>query len=204
MAFTTLAKVKLILGIPTAVTDKDDLINDLIDEAHQVILEDLGLTAAAETSYTMTFDIMLSGVKDIGLPYWPVSSITSVTTGVQGGGTGSVLNATDYYVTDVGHLRLSSASAFFPTGRQNVRVVWVAGFPTDGKDFKSLAMAERLFVVKLFNEGAKQGLGGEKIGRYSYTRAKGGDAEALYPAMAARIIDRYRNVFASDPHEQPS
>ena len=204
MAFTTRDKVKAILGIPAAVTDKDSLIDDLIDEAHAIICEDIGVTAAAETSYTMSFDIMQTGVKTIALPHWPVSSITSVTTGVQGGGTGTVLNASDYYVTTVGHLRLQGASAFYPTGRQNVRVVWVAGFATDSKDFKSLALAERLFVVYLYNTGGRQGLGSEKIGRYSYKKDTGAGSEGTYPPMAERIISRYRTVFVSDPHEQPS
>lgn len=213
MPFNTRAEIKTFLGIPSAITTHDDLLDDLLDEVHGAILADVGggLSAAwATTSYSQAFDIREAGRGAIRLPKWPVSSVEYVYTGTNGGASGSLVSSSAYYCTPEGVLRLQdslpasgtvSRAAYWPVGMQNVTVYWKAGFAEDGRDWRSLKLAEKLTIAELYNVGPTTGKGGEKIGSYSYTRAsasdRGGD---FYPTAAARIIARYRSIIPSaDP-----
>lgn len=191
------------LRIPAAVTEHDDLIDDLMAVVHGLILADIGgglTNKASTTSYTQAFDVMRTGMNEIRLPKWPVASITSVTTGTQGGASGTVMDSDSYYVTETGNLRLEGSKAYFPVGRQNVTVVWTAGIVASSQDELSLTLAERLTIAELFNTSPGLGKKSERIGGYAYTLAGRADrGESVYPIIAARIIDRYRSAFAFDP-----
>lgn len=201
MAFTTKAKVKRALRIPDAVTDYDTLIDELIANVHDTILADIGggLSAAGLTSYTAYFDIERAGLREIRLPKWPVGTITTVHTGTNGGATGTLLVSTDYYATPQGTLRLTGVTDYWPVGKQNVKVVWTAGISSGSKDESSLELAEKLTVCELYRTIAAQGISGERIGSYSYTRQGATDrGQSVYPPVAERIISRYRSLFPYD------
>lgn len=212
MPFTTREAVKRALRIPTTLTDHDAFIDELITGVHGIILADIGggLSAAEPTAYTSYFDIERSGMAGLRLPKWPVTAITTVKTGTANGATGTTLVSTDYYVTETGTLRLQADGAvsplrgsgsYWPVGRQNVYVAWTAGITQGSEDAQSLELAEKLTVCHQFNTMGSSGRGSERIGNYSYTAesgAGGAAAGSVYPAMADRIISRYRSVFAQD------
>lgn len=214
MPFNTRDEIKTFLGIPLAVTSKDDFIDDLLEEVHSSILTDVGgglVAPWATTSYTQAFDIREAGRTELRLPKWPVNVTAGLTvyTGTSGGAAGALVESSAYYVTPEGHLRLQdsipasgqvSRAAYWPVGMQNVTVEYMAGYEEDGRDWRSLKLAEKLTIAELFNTGPSIGRGGEKIGSYSYTRASPASrGEDFYPTTAARIVNRYRSIFPFDP-----
>ena len=178
------------------------MIDSLLSEVHNVILSDIGggLEQATLSSYTEKFDVTSERFSGIRLPKWPVGAVTSVKTGTNRGGAGSSVDADDYYVTSEGTLRLQAGAAYWPTGAQNVEVTWTAGFATTtSKEYLSLAFAEKLTVCEMFNNVGSAGKKSERIGSYSYSKEGSSDRGAgVYPAIAERIISRYRDVFPSD------
>lgn len=208
MAFTTLAEVKRALRIPSAITDHDDLLTELIEGVGSTILADIGggLTSALLTTYTQTYDVNRDGMRELKLPKFPLGAVSEVRYGVQGGDAGTALSTYSYYATPEGIVRLVEGAGdptlnYWPVGRQNVRVTFTAGFAnTTTKDYKSLALAEKLTVCEMFNTIGGAGRKSEKIGNYSYTNGGASDrGDDLYPTVAAAIINKYRAYTPFDP-----
>ena len=182
MSFTTRQRVKQLLNIPATLTDADGLVDVLVDVSNNFVLEQIGLTSPDSTSYNETLDVDWDYTTDLMLTHTPVISITSVTMG------GTVLDSGDYYVSQVGSLRLKNSEQYFSFGRQIVTVVYNAGFSTIPEQLKHAAT---LICVSMYNKNPKAGFMSERTGSYSYMA----DRHTI-PPIARSILDRYRRVFA--------
>lgn len=182
MAFTTRELVKLMLKIPVAITEHDDLIDDLAESANEIVLVRIHLAGMTTQSYTDVIDVEESGCSHILLNRRPVRSITSVSDD------GTALAASDYYWKDFGSVKLANSGATFSMGPQKVSVVYTAGFDSRPPD---LSRAATLIAATGFNAGPNAGLKSVKIGSYSI-----GIADEAYPAEVERILAGYRPAFA--------
>lgn len=201
MALTTLVKVKRMLRIPTAVTDYDDLINDLIEGVDAVMLGDVGggLAAWASTSYVKYYDVQRLGLAGLLLVPWPVLGITELKTGTNGGADGSAVADADFSWNRTGLVRLTGAGVYWPFGEEQVKVTFNAGIESGSKDELALTLAQTITVVDVYKNSAGSGLRSEKIGNYSYvreTREERGDQ--FYPSLAASIMSRFQQAFVRD------
>ena len=147
----------------------------------------INLTAQADTVYTENYDIpMAYTIDELKLIRGGVVSVTEVRTGMSGGGSGSVLAATSYYLDADNAMIKRTDYCYFDIGRQEVQVQYTAGFSTVPEDLQAAAN----LAVIYFMEGApKTGLKSEKIGRYSYTRSENADdlVAGLPPHVAAMV-----------------
>lgn len=182
---TTTVKVKRALGIPSAVTIHDELIDTLVEVADQDVLGFVGMAAVTATSTTESYDITNEYTTEVVLRNFPVSSVSSV---VVGGGT---LATTSYYLdSNTGVVRLQDNAGFFPPGSQEVEVSYSYGFSTIPAD---LSFAATIIATAHFNRVRHSGLVGEGMGAYRYTMDP-----VAFPKSAAVILSRYRRIFPRD------
>jgi len=187
--FSTLARCKSLLSIPTAVTTHDMLLTTLLSVSDQMILDEIDLTGTSVTTYSEKFDIDRAGTKDLQVNRTPLVSVTALTVSE------ALQAATTYYSTAYGQVRLTQDDGFFPVGRQVVEVCYTAGFATVPQD---LHHAGTLIVASLFNSGPHVGFQRESVGSYSYAIGKAGAGNSL-PTIAQRILSKYKRVFVKHP-----
>ena len=179
---TTQAKVKSVLGIPTAVTEHDGLIDILIDVVDNEVLGYVGMSTLTQQTITEYHDILDNTENEVRLRNFPVSSVTEVEDD------GSAVAATKYYLdTDVGYVRHNTVGSYFTTGFQKVKVTYVAGFSSIPSD---LSYAATVLAAAHFNSGRHAGMLYEQVATYRYRRREG------MPEEAIRILAKYRRVFA--------
>lgn len=129
-ALTTKAKVKEYLGIDTAVTTNDALIETMINQVTDFIEGYCGGRRFKSTSYTEDYDTK-STKRKIFLNQLPVSALTSVK---YRGGTPSTPVYTDYSAdgyllySDEGYIEFFSYLFDMPKG---LRIVYTAGYLID-------------------------------------------------------------------------
>lgn len=189
--FASSTAVKRMLGIPSAVTTHDDAITDLLDAVDQIILDEINLTGTpygAGTSYTDKLDVTSSGQSMINTTRCPVISITSLK--VSGN---AYVEGTDYKIDkSIGMITLMPWGSYFPIGREVVEIVYTAGFasgvPAD------LVYAGNLIACSMFNQQSHVGFVSEKAGSYTYSLGKG--TGSTIPALASRILNKHRRLFA--------
>ena len=187
--FSTRARAKGMLGIPAGITMHDEVIDTYLDVADQVVLDELGLTSAAVTTYSEKFDIGRGGQKDIALTYRPLVSVTALTDN------GQLVASSGYYTTKDGQVRLSNMDSFFTVGRQTVEITYTSGWSSIPSD---LSHAATTIVASFFNSSSHLGLAREQIGQYGYGLAGQGEGIGI-PRIANRILGKYRRVFVKEP-----
>ena len=96
-------------------------------------------------------------------------------------------------------MQLQGLGACLPYGQQNVSATWTAGFVAGSRDYLALTLAQRLTVVELYRQVRGTGMKSEKIGNYAYVRESREErGDDFYPAIAARIMARFRSVLPRD------
>ena len=196
--FATLNNVKAMLGVScTGTTRYDDAINLILGAVDEIILDELGLTTAGLTLYHDYIDVNYVGQTEIALQHRPVSSVVGLTIGGESlqastpsssseGSTGSYV-----LVKDLGVIKLDPLYYALPSGRAIVECSYYAGFDSVPNE---LTYAGNLIAVSLFNQQSHVGFVSERTSGYSYNL---GNAQGSYiPAMAMRILNKHRRLFA--------
>lgn len=185
--FASTTNMKLMLGIPSAITDHDTVLATIADAVDSIVLGELGLTTASVTSYTEKINIENSVQNEFAVTYVPLVSITSLTVN-------SVLqsDSTGYEFTEWGAVRMLPVYNFLPTGRNVVEITYTAGFSSVPNDLK---YAGSLIGCSMFNQQSHVGMKSEKVGEYQYTLGGNGTGSSI-PALATRILGKYRRIFA--------
>ena len=185
--FASSVAIKRMLGIPSTVTTHDDAISDLLDAVDQIVLDELNLDAAASTTYTDKLDVSDSGQTMINTTKRPVLSVTALTVG----GT-AYTEGTNYKIDkSLGMVTLMPMGNFLPVGRESVEITYTAGFSSVPAD---LIYAGNLIACSMFNQLSHVGFASEKAGDYTYSLGKG--AGSTIPALANRILNKHRRIFA--------
>ena len=184
--FASTTTMKLLLNIPSAVTDHDSVLDIIADAVDGIVLGELGLTTGLTQEYTEKIDID-SPQNEFALTYRPVQSITALTIN-------SILQqeTVNYYFTEHGAVRLIPIWSMLPTGREVVDVTYVAGFTSIPND---LLYAGNLIGVQMFNQQSHVGLDSEKLGGYQYKMADTGSGSS-FPNLARMILAKHRRLFA--------
>lgn len=184
--FATSTAIKRMLGIPSSVSTHDDAISDLLDVANQMVLDELNLTAGVTTVYHDYMDVDSNGQTSINTTRRPVLEVVALTIG------GTKYASTEYKIDlPTGMIKLKPIYAFLPTGRDKVIITYKAGFATIPSD---LIYAGNLIACSLFNQQAHVGFASERAGSYSYNL--GNPTGSTIPAIANRILNKHRRVFA--------
>ena len=197
MSFASLVSVRAMLGISggtcAGTTRYDDAINVILPAVDQIVLDELGYpTTSALTTYTDYIDVNAEGQTEIATRYRPVSSVVGLTIGGQAV-TESTVSVQGGFVLnkDLGIIKLDPMYSLVPSGRAVVEVTYVAGFSSVPSD---ITYAANLIAVSLFNQQSHLGFVSEKTSGYSYNIGK---AEGSFvPAMARRILNKHRRIFA--------
>lgn len=188
--FASSTSIKRMLGIPSAVTTHDDAIAELLDPVDQIILDELNLTGTpygAGTAYTDKLDITSTGQNMINTTRRPIISVAAVTVA----GT-AYTEGTNYKIDmSLGMITLMPSGSYFPVGTEQVIITYNAGFPSVPAD---LIYAGNLIACSMFNQQSHVGFVSEKAGSYTYSLGKG--AGSTIPALANRILNKHRRIFA--------
>ena len=185
--FASSISIKRMLGIPSAVTTHDDAIGDLLDAVDQIVLDELNLTAATSTTYTDKLDVTSSGQRMINTTKRPVLSVAALTIA----GTAFV-EGTDYKIDNsIGMITLMPMGNVLPVGTEKVVITYTAGFSSVPAD---LVYAGNLIGCSMFNQQSHVGFVSEKAGSYTYSLGKG--VGSTIPALANRILNKHRRIFA--------
>ena len=185
--FASTSTMKLLLNIPSAVTDHDTVLGIIEGAVDEIILGELGLSAGTTQTYSEKIDIEDATQNEFSVNYRPLVSITALTISST-----FQTEGTNYYYTDYGVVRMIPNWYMLPTGRQVIDITYVAGFTTIPEDLK---YAANLIGAQMFNRQSHLGFESEKLGGYSYKMAKEGNGQA-FPNMAKMILNKHRRLFA--------
>ncbi len=195
--FASLATVRAMLGISggtcSGTTRYDDAINVILPAVDQIVLDELGFpSTSALTTYTDYIDINAEGQTEVALKYRPVSSVVGLTIGGEAVEQSTAAEQKGYVLNkDLGVIKLDPLYSVIPSGRAVVQCTYVAGFSSIPAD---ISYAASLIAVSLFNQQSHLGFVSEKTAGYSYNT---GNAEGSFvPAMARRILNKHRRLFA--------
>tara|TARA_Y100000114_G_scaffold85168_1_gene78692 strand:+ start:5283 stop:5906 length:624 start_codon:yes stop_codon:yes gene_type:complete len=195
--FAQLTTIKAMLGISggtcAGTTRYDDAITILLDVVDQIILDELDLTSATTTTYTDFIDIDFVGQTEVALRHRPVVSIVGLTINGEAisASTPTTNNGTYVLNKDLGVIKMDPLYYVIPSGRAIVQCTYTAGFDSVPSD---LVYAGNLIAVSLFNQQSHVGFQSERTNGYSYNL---GSAEGSFvPAMARRILNKHRRLFA--------
>lgn len=181
---TTRASVKELLGIQSAVTAYDAVLDTLV-AAVDGIVEDYCGRRFADTTYTDYFDGQLNQ-RRLLLPNYPIISVTSVHDDTDRTFGSDTLVSADDYTFKTGED--SDGIIYFHAttlgrGMKNIKVVYRAGYATIPKP---LARAADLIVASIYNRRKGAGRTSESLGNFSYSAGPDVWGDAL-PLLA-----RYR------------
>ena len=185
--FASTSTMKLLLNIPSAVSDHDAVLAIIEDAVDDLILGELGLSAGTTQSYTEKIDIENATQNEFALTYRPVVSISALTIN-------TIFQAenVDYYFKDYGVVRMLPSWYMLPTGREVIEVTYVAGFETIPNDLK---YAANLIGAQMFNRQSHVGFDSEKLGGYSYKLASPKNGQS-FPDLAKMILNKHRRLFS--------
>jgi len=174
----TRGQVKRALGIPTAVTQWDGLIDQLVGAVPDEFADMAGLPNLSQTAYTETFDVPDPGTRELGLKAWPIVTVTAVTND------GSLVADADWYTDDeIGYLYLKGAGNYFTTGHQKVEVGYTAGLTFTDRIYVRLQRGAIAQCCAEFNRLRKLGFRSGSLGRAKFVLAE----DHLTPEAAAAI-----------------
>lgn len=192
--FTTAARVKAHLGIPSGVTTHDTRVGYAVDAVDPLLLPLLGLNAitgsVTQQWYTDRIDVPGPAEDAVPLSRLPVvsGSVAAVTDD------GGLVAATDYYVdNEAGEVRLTGAGSYFTQGRQKVVVTYQAGYASVPGDLQLCGDAIGAWA---FNQLPRAGFESEKAGDYSVdvVPAAASMAETDLPPIVRRLLANYRRA----------
>ena len=173
------------LGINSVITTYDDAIDDLLEVADDIILDDLGITTIGVTTYSESYSFDYSQ-ETLSLRNTPVVSVVALTMADS-----LLVEEDDFYLdTDTGFIELKDKT--FDLGIKTVEITYRAGFDPIPSQ---LEYASNLVAVYLFNQQSHVGFAKENAGNYSYELKKD-DSGYHIPPTASRILNKYRNLFA--------
>ena len=179
--FTSTTRLKTILGIPSAVTQHDTRLTNIVAAVDRQILDLCGMAAITQQTYTEILDVDSPREDMIALSYRPIVSVSALTND------DSLVATDDYYIKSrSGYVMLKDG--WFTEGRQKVQITYVAGESSVPGD---LLLAGDELGVAMFNAAPHAGFDSEKTGDYSYTLAPG-----AVPPGVVRATAGYRRLFA--------
>ena len=183
--FTSQAKVKRALGIPSAVTTHDTYIDDLLLVADRQIISYTGMAGLTSATVSEYYDFASDSETSFTLQNFPVSAVNWIKAD------GSTLSTDAYYVeANTGTVRLKNLGAFFPEGRQTVQVQYTHGYATVPAD---LEYAATIICCTHFNRSRHSGFSSEAMGSYRYSA----DLEGI-PGSAIALLSRYIRIFPKE------
>ncbi len=197
MSFASLNTVRAMLGISgggcTGTTRYDDAINVILPAVDQIVMDELGFpSTSALTTYTDYIDVSAEGQTEISTRYRPISSVVGLTIGGQSVTASTATTQGGYVLNkDLGIVKLDPMYSVIPSGRAVVEITYIAGFDTVPSD---ITYAANLIAVSLFNQQSHVGFVSEKTSGYSYNLGKADGS--FIPAMARRILNKHRRLFA--------
>lgn len=182
MAITTLSNVKTYMRISVSTFDTN--LTALVSQVDKLIKTYLGRNIEAQTGIVEYHDG--DGTDEIHLNEWPSITITSVHDDVERNfNSDTLIASTDYFVDDPsGILILFNEESHFQSGKQNVKVVYNAGYATVPVD---LVLAANKLVAHFFNKQGADGHIQETIGSYSTSYDK-----KTIPDDVREILNSYR------------
>ena len=184
MPQATRDKIKRMLGINSSVTTYDATIDDLIDVADKIVLDDLGLSTFGITTYNEDYSFDFE-VSELGLTYAPVVSVVALTMS-----SNLLTQGTDYIVDErLGYIQLKRKT--FDIGVNKVSIEYTAGHDPVPSD---IVYASNLIAVSLFNQQSHAGFKSERAGDYTYQMDSG--IGSYIPAIASRILNKYRRLYS--------
>lgn len=202
---TTLAALKVYLGIASDVTTEDDRLNALLSATEQSIEKWLGrkMLSTARTEYFSG-----SGRSLLILGQRPVTAVSTVRVDQNGyGGHGSDAFAADtewelgvdffprsLAADESNPGMLEAIGGVWPEGQQNIKVTYTAGYSTIPDDFQNALHVICGEAYAMIAKGGK--VTSETLGQYSYSLLVGsalaGDDSQL--ATARLKLAAYRQV----------
>ncbi len=202
---TTVADLKVFLGIAAEETSEDDRLNAMLCGVEQFVAKYLGRTLPS-ASYTHYFDG--HGRRELFLNQRPVTAVSSVKidpTGYGGHGTdafdsdSAIALGEDWIPerSDAGESNrgvLLHLGGGWPVGVQNIKVAYTAGYSAIPQD---VINAVHVLAAEVYTQAGKGGkLQSETLGQYSYSLAignalDGSDAEL---ATARAALAAYREI----------
>ena len=202
MALTTLASVKIHLGISGST--EDDLLNQLIDCVDSVIHHYTGRKSFESASRTEYLDG--NGKDELFLAHRPLTSVTGVWVdpdGYYGKGTDAFPSANEwtegsYFVPQSEEAAEQNASMLvainrvWPEGRGNIKVTYTAGYETIPADLELAANT----LIALIRKGAEEGgmLASERLDQYAYQLLTHDNSNLTPEAGTVRsILSRYNS-----------
>lgn len=179
--FTTLTRVKALLGIPAGVTRNDASLTNIVAAVDGLLLGLMGLAAFTSQTWTETLDVDDVDYDSLPLKYVPVTSVAAVTNN------GTLLDTTAYYATPEGFLNRKDGG-YWCYGRQKVQVTYTAGqaVPED------LLSAGTALAAMIFNTSSHAGMESERIGDYSYKL--GDPSKMALPAEVLLTVAKHRRI----------
>lgn len=145
MGLVNRSQVKDYYGITSANHDDDLLLDSLIDRVSSLFRT---ITDNVFASATYTHQLDGNGLSLLYLPYWPVTSITSIYTNTDWDFTDSedLIDAADYRIDD-GQRYVQLKDDVFPRGKMNIQVIYVAGHTIIPSDIEQVCIEE---VIRRF------------------------------------------------------
>lgn len=146
------------------------------------------------TSTVRTEDYDGDGDKYLLLRAWPLTSVTSITITEDDGTTYSIAAADLTLNEEVGEIRVKSVLttsdfAYFPSGYQNISVVYTGGYATIPADIQQ-ACVHLIETMLAANQQAGD-VTSEKLGDYAVTFAA---TDKGLPSLVRLLLARYRDV----------
>lgn len=202
---TTLAALKLYLGIAEDVTDQDERLTAVLSATEQSVEKWLGrkLLSAARTEYFSG-----SGRPLLILNQRPVTAVSGVWVdqgGYGGHGQDAFAEATrwtlgtDWFPRSLAQAEdnpgmLEAICGVWPCGSQNIKVTYTAGYVTIPDDLANAIITIAGEAMLVIARGGK--VGSETLGQYSWSLLTGDDIAGSDAELAsARMkLAAYRNV----------
>ena len=182
MALCTTANVKSYIGV--SVSTHDTLIGLLIDSVSSFIETYTGRTYAA-AEFTEYFD---GNACEFILKNRPVDDspapVVSYNNGTQATPNWQVVSAEDYVINREAGIIVSTYGKL-PTGSQNIKIVYTAGYATIPADLELLA---KQLTAKAFEQRKAQGIGRESLGGASI------DWKSELTPEQTHILSAYSNI----------
>lgn len=198
--WTTVAELKVYLGIPAPTTDFDAVLEDLLNQSARKIENSLGRSIVDDENDITEIqdgDPDNEGQWFIKVRSGPINAFTSLAfnTGTSSTPIWTVEDA-DNFVRDDSEGVLYIADKFdqysrpIPNGRQNVRIIYQGGWVNDATNMPDdLILALHMMAAQLNEKRKSQGIESESVSGTNIKWSKEMDS------CLKQIMDTYRNYF---------
>jgi hypothetical protein len=197
-ALVELAPTKIYLGIPSAETSQDDLVEGFINSC-STLCEKYCNRIFRQVEHTERFNGV--GITEILLSHWPISSVTSVHVDEQRAfGAENLLDPSNYeiFADEAGeNFILERFDAIFARGRKNVKVVYVSGYDTFDDVPDDLQLACKICIGFYYEQQQQK--------NWTFSNKSKGDENITLvqgiPESARVILDNYKRAEMIAPVE---